>query len=128
MFDWPYSSTLEAEIDKIGPQLDAKPCVDVTARPVFWQQMEFAGSLHSHLKLPERVWNTLFMEIELTYVYHWFSVITYRFLDQTLSCYSNSAWNIFLFFEESGREDLNITVLKSVYPSHLLTEANIINI
>lgn len=128
MFDWPYSSTLEAEIDKIGPQLAAKPCVDVTARPVFWQQMEFAGSLHSHLKLPERVWNTLFMEIELTYVYHWFSVITYRFLDQTLSCYSNSAWNIFLFFEESGREDLNITVLKSVYTSHLLTEANIINI
>ncbi|XP_069334097.1 metalloendopeptidase OMA1, mitochondrial [Eulemur rufifrons] len=53
MFDRPYSRTLEAEADKIGLQLAAKACVDVRASSVFWQQMEFADSLHGHPKLPE---------------------------------------------------------------------------
>ncbi|XP_007462633.1 PREDICTED: metalloendopeptidase OMA1, mitochondrial [Lipotes vexillifer] len=53
MFDRPYSRTLEAEADKIGLQLAAKACVDVRASSVFWQQMEFAESLHGLPKLPE---------------------------------------------------------------------------
>ncbi|XP_069843252.1 metalloendopeptidase OMA1, mitochondrial isoform X1 [Dipodomys merriami] len=53
MFDRPYSRTLESEADKIGLQLAAKACVDVRASSVFWQQMEFAESLHGHPKLPE---------------------------------------------------------------------------
>ncbi|KAI4580080.1 hypothetical protein MJT46_001448 [Ovis ammon polii x Ovis aries] len=53
LFDRPYSRTLEAEADKIGLQLAAKACVDVRASSVFWQQMEFAESLHGHPKLPE---------------------------------------------------------------------------
>uniref|UniRef100_A0A8C8ZDI4 Metalloendopeptidase OMA1, mitochondrial n=1 Tax=Prolemur simus TaxID=1328070 RepID=A0A8C8ZDI4_PROSS len=53
MFDRPYSRTLEAEADKIGLQFAAKACVDVRASSVFWQQMEFADSLHGHPKLPE---------------------------------------------------------------------------
>ncbi|XP_069934539.1 metalloendopeptidase OMA1, mitochondrial isoform X3 [Oryctolagus cuniculus] len=53
IFDRPYSRTLEAEADKIGLQLAAKACVDVRASSVFWQQMEFADSLHGHPKLPE---------------------------------------------------------------------------
>nr|XP_006200602.1 metalloendopeptidase OMA1, mitochondrial isoform X1 [Vicugna pacos]XP_015091688.1 metalloendopeptidase OMA1, mitochondrial isoform X1 [Vicugna pacos]XP_031540185.1 metalloendopeptidase OMA1, mitochondrial isoform X1 [Vicugna pacos] len=53
MFDRPYSRTLEAEADKIGLQLAAKACVDVRASSVFWQQMEFADSIHGHPKLPE---------------------------------------------------------------------------
>ncbi|MBZ3880463.1 Metalloendopeptidase OMA1, mitochondrial [Sciurus carolinensis] len=53
MFDRPYSRTLEAEADQIGLELAAKACVDVRASSVFWQQMEFADSLHGHPKLPE---------------------------------------------------------------------------
>ncbi|XP_053415482.1 LOW QUALITY PROTEIN: metalloendopeptidase OMA1, mitochondrial-like [Nycticebus coucang] len=53
MFHRPYSRTLEAEADKIGLQLAAKACVDVRASSVFWQQMEFADSLHGHPRLPE---------------------------------------------------------------------------
>ena len=88
--------------------------------------MEFAGSLHGHLKLPERLWNTLFMEIELTDVYHWFSVITTAFW--TRPSVAIQTQHETFFSEESGREDLNITVLKNVYTSHLKKEANIINI
>ncbi|XP_058408512.1 metalloendopeptidase OMA1, mitochondrial isoform X2 [Diceros bicornis minor] len=53
IFDRPYSRTLEAEADKIGLQLAAKACVDVRASSVFWQQMEFADSLHGHPRLPQ---------------------------------------------------------------------------
>ncbi|XP_004588769.2 metalloendopeptidase OMA1, mitochondrial isoform X1 [Ochotona princeps] len=53
IFHRPYSRTLEAEADKIGLQLAAKACVDVRASSVFWQQMEFAESLHGQPKLPE---------------------------------------------------------------------------
>ncbi|KAM4871632.1 metalloendopeptidase OMA1, mitochondrial isoform 2-T2 [Thomomys bottae] len=53
MFDRPYSRTLESEADKIGLQLAAKACMDVRASSVFWQQMEFAESLHGYPKLPE---------------------------------------------------------------------------
>ncbi|XP_023370888.1 metalloendopeptidase OMA1, mitochondrial isoform X2 [Otolemur garnettii] len=53
MFHRPYGRTLEAEADKIGLQLAAKACVDVRASSVFWQQMDFADSLHGHPKLPE---------------------------------------------------------------------------
>ncbi|KAJ1170437.1 hypothetical protein NDU88_002314 [Pleurodeles waltl] len=53
MFDKPYGRALEAEADKVGLQLAAKACVDIRAGPVFWQQMDLAGTLEGSPQIPE---------------------------------------------------------------------------